>query len=118
MMGENKWILVMRPNGSLALKLGKVKFHSDLFNSWFKAEDRCIGGGKFHIDQENKEVILYGESVDYGQVPEAHYEDVLRLFESNWRYKDYKTFRLSKWADLSRILSDVPHHAPLTLNIQ
>jgi len=49
------------------IRFGYPFFHKDLIESSDKKEGwECIGGGFWDIDFRDKEIILYGDSTDFG----------------------------------------------------
>lgn len=52
-----KWIIENNQ-----FRLGSVEMHRDLA----KNKGQIHGGGFWHIDKENRELYLYGRSVDFG----------------------------------------------------
>lgn len=45
------------------LKFGWVGLHRE----HLKEDEYCMGGGAYSVDEENKKLILDGESIDFGQ---------------------------------------------------
>ena len=58
------------------LILGKVPFHKILGTNL----DKIIGGGWFKFDKENKQLILYGDSHDFGR---ASKEVIFKAYKEN-----------------------------------
>lgn len=58
---------------------GYVLFHSDLIPSKKVSSTHVYGGGYFKIDDDNKKVILYGESVDFGEPSYKQIENAIKL---------------------------------------
>ena len=58
---------------------GYVLFHSDLIPSKKVSATHVYGGGYFKIDDDNKKVILYGESVDFGEPSYKQIENAIKL---------------------------------------
>lgn len=71
------------------IKLGMVSFHKELVD--FNTE-RCCGGGSYRIDNKNKIIELYDESVDFG-LPQFNAID-WKYIEADEDFQDYKiTYR-------------------------
>ena len=60
----NKYILVKEVN-SVDFRCGFVFRHADLLEG-YESDNSVLGGGRFKFDEENKAVIIYGSSDDYG----------------------------------------------------
>lgn len=58
------------------LRLGMVTLHRHLL----EPGDHCLGGGYWHIDHVTRQVVLSGESSDYG-APQWHRIDKVMLPE-------------------------------------
>lgn len=68
-MRQRKFIIVKDWNGkNIEIRIGYPFFHRDLLN---KSDEKnnidCYGGGKWDVDFENKTIILYGASDDFGK---------------------------------------------------
>ena len=53
------------------LHFGYVEFHRELVphyrDRYHQSEPKVLGGGRFIVDRDKKQVILYGSSDDYGK---------------------------------------------------
>lgn len=63
-------------------RCGYVVMHSDLLNPG----EVCQGGGMFYIDQEKKEVVLYGKSIDFGAPHDIESLDKTQVIEEIKNY--------------------------------
>lgn len=77
-MKVRKFIVIEDKKGEPHVRLGYVEFHRHLLN---KGEDGCrvLGGGKYRVngDEDNKYVLLYGRSDDFGDIP-----DIKTMYEA------------------------------------
>lgn len=55
------------------LKMGRVELHFELAG---KDKSNVVGGGYWYYDIDNHILYLYGESVDYGQVEVADFNNI------------------------------------------
>jgi len=65
--------IVYQKNREIYVSCGYVEFHRQLkpsSRSVFASADsyNVLGGGKFRIDDDNKQIIFYGSSDDFGSV--------------------------------------------------
>lgn len=73
-MKIKKFVVLKSPtDGSLQIRFGMVELHCDLFD---ESRYKCIGRGKFSIDQENNTVELFDKSSDYGSVDINMYRNI------------------------------------------
>lgn len=86
-------VRIKKKKKDLELRLGYVFYHRDLICSG----ETCLGGSKWNIDEENKEVIFYGSSDDFGQMPSDKWESLV---------KNFKADQLNSW-HLERILESI-----------
>lgn len=112
----NKYILVKGVN-SVDFRCGFVFRHADLL-SRYESDNSVLGGGRFCFDEENKAVILYGSSDDYGypqdlgEILKKIYDNVRFCLEEEyyWHYsEDEKEMPLSwrvLYTDLKGITRD------------
>lgn len=66
--------IVYKEDNQNKVHFGYVEFHKDLlptkpinYKGYWKDPD-CIGGGMFSLGFDNKTIVLYGDSSDYGKV--------------------------------------------------
>jgi hypothetical protein len=88
-----KAVVVRTKERKLELRVGYVFYHRDFLNPG----ETCLGGTRWNIDEENKEVIFYGSSDDFGQMPSDGWESLVKDFKADW---------LNSW-HLERILKNV-----------
>lgn len=58
----NKFVLIEKPDNCAELVLGDVEFHRNLL---WKGQ-KCLGGGFFKVKEDNRQIIMWGKSDDYG----------------------------------------------------
>ena len=64
-MKHNKYI-VLKENGRWGMALGFVEFHRELASTEELAHGMIKGGGMFKVDHDEKQILFYGESDDFG----------------------------------------------------
>ena len=64
-MKENKYI-VLKEDGRWGMALGFVEYHRELASTEELAHGMVKGGGKFKIDHDEKQILFYGKSDDFG----------------------------------------------------
>ena len=64
-MKVEKFVVIRDDKGMLQLRMGRVELHCDLFD---ESRYKCLGGGRFYIDNENQTVELFGKSSDFGSI--------------------------------------------------
>lgn len=64
-MKHNKYI-VLKEDGRWGMALGFVEFHRELATTEELAHGMVKGGGMFKIDHDEKQIIFYGKSDDFG----------------------------------------------------
>lgn len=57
----NKFVCIQKPNKT-EIRLGDVENHCDLVLK----NEKCSGGGYYKVEEEEKTVILWDKSFDYG----------------------------------------------------
>ncbi len=71
MVRQLKYI-IYQEKGKTYFAGGYVEFHRQLTsstrNSYTYNNVKVLGGGKFRVDDENKQIIFYGSSDDFGSV--------------------------------------------------
>lgn len=71
----NKYVVLRKPNGELQFRMSRaIEYHREMVSDGYQ----CLGGGRFHLDDTNKEVYLYDKSDDYGQASKETIEIVAR----------------------------------------
>lgn len=72
----NKYVVLRKPGGELQFRMSKsVEYHRELVQGGYE----CLGGGRFYVNQEDKEIILYDKSDDYG---EASKQDIIQAINN------------------------------------
>ena len=75
-MKQFKYIVIEDSVEGIEIRFGYVEYHKHLApmtsvrGMYRKSNVDILGGGQFKIDEENKKIILFGKSDDYGAVPE------------------------------------------------
>lgn len=64
-MKFNKYI-VLKEDGRWGMSLGYVEFHRELATTEELAQGMVKGGGRFKIDHDEKKILFYGKSDDFG----------------------------------------------------
>lgn len=85
-----KFIIVENwKNKKIEIRLGYPLYHSDLIEKSDEKEGwDCIGGGFWNIDFENKKIVLYGSSSDFGIAPKKKIEESLKSMNPHkwWQF--------------------------------
>lgn len=92
-----KFIIVKDLDGKLDLRLGYPIYHEDLIEKEDETNHiKCVGGGYWDLDFENKQIILYGDSMDFGKPKK---EDIKKSLESwtkdKWFYFIWTCIRIA-----------------------
>ena len=94
-MKAKKYIFVINKDGSQEFRCGYVELHAYILNQDERYKVRVNGGGFFDIDFENKEIVFYGKSSDFGRVHDQqkvckkYYDQIMdSLLEFIWIYYD------------------------------
>ena len=89
------------------LQGGYVMFHSDILpkEKRYKSNS-CLGGGFFTIDENSKEIHLYGESSDYGKCNKETLQKAIKNHGNNFKsdlwmimYMYYRTNKINVKSD-------------------
>jgi len=62
------------------IRFGNVAYHADLLNY----DEGCLGGGAYVMLEEQKKIVCYGDSFDFGK---PHFDTLTYIPE---KYKDWK----------------------------
>ena len=78
------------------LRIGYPIYHRDLLS---KEDDKnhidCYGGGRWDIDFEKKEIVLYGRSDDFGAPNKKDIEEAIKNFDAHkWRQFEWTCERV------------------------
>ena len=65
-MKFNKYIVTTDKNGRYGFCAGHVEFHRELASIDELSKGLVDGGGMFKVDEEKKQIVLYGKSEDFG----------------------------------------------------
>ena len=93
-----KFIIMKDWDGVLDLRLGYPIYHKDLIERKDETNHmKCVGGGFWDLDFKNKQIILWGDSLDFGK---PNKEDVKKSLES------WTTNKLFDFSWLCEIIAD------------
>ena len=65
-MKQNKYVVLKDTPGEWGVALGYVEFHRDLCSAEEIANDLVAGGGMWRVDHDNKNILFYGKSDEFG----------------------------------------------------
>ena len=84
--GRFKFVLIQHKEGP-KLRGGHQGYHADIVDAaWYEGlEGRVLGGGRIHVDPEEKEIHAYGFSRGYGTAPQDLVEKMNRELLKNIR---------------------------------
>lgn len=88
-MKKYKYLFLVK-NGNPEFRCDYVEFHMDLLSDKELTGCATNGGGEFNLDFDNKEIILYGRSCDYGRPREIEntiqkcYDQILDAVDDFW----------------------------------
>lgn len=81
-MNKPKFIVIYHTDSEYyELRSGRVELHVDLKPS--NLVGRILGGGWWHVDLKNRELLLYNQSIDFGRLAK---EQVLRSLSEDALY--------------------------------
>ena len=75
-----KAVVVKTQEGKLELKVSFVFFHRDLV----EPGETCLGGSRWKVDETTMEIVFYGSSDDFGDMPDDNWETLVKDFKSDW----------------------------------
>lgn len=100
----NKFVVTQnKETGNLLFKLSaSVELHLEMVNN----KETCIGGGWWYMDKENKILLLYKKSQDFGRVSR---EDLLKALENSFHSPSLEGFKVvhSMIDDIGYALSSI-----------
>lgn len=92
-------ILKNEDTNEVKMRIGYPIYHKDLIEQSDKKNGfKCVGGGQWNLDYENKSIRLFGHSSDFGR---AKKEDIEKAVKNLSNYDYWKLEILCK-----KILSD------------
>lgn len=90
-MKAKKYIFVINKDGSQEFRCGYVELYEYILNQDKRYKVQVNSGCLFNIDFENKEIVFYGKSSDFGQVHDQkkickkYYDQIIDFI---WNYYD------------------------------
>lgn len=113
MKRQRKFIIVKDWSGeNINIRIGNVFFHRDLL---YKSDEKdnidCYGGGKWDLDYDNKTIILYGSSDDFGSPNKKDIEKAIKNIDDHgWWQIELTMERTFDDEFPDRIYSDIKNY--------
>ena len=92
-----KFIIVKDWDDNLDLRLGYPIYHKDLMEKKDEAHHaKCVGGGFWDLDFTNKQIVLWGDSSDFGKPKKEDIKKSLKSWtERKWFYFTWMCERIA-----------------------